>query len=221
MSQHLRQAYESHFDSSEIDVRAHESRFQILENILALTMKHGIESLTLSELSRHSGYSKARILYHYRDLDLAIVDLFELTIRVGQKITIAKIAEAEKTPTADPRQMVIRQIIAIFESGIEWLGAYEECGRFFLLVFSIAGKRPQLRKLHETFLETGRARMESYLLTYLSPKDAKTASLLIHNFLLGVVVRMVSLNHFSKRKSILMEAIAQVERTIDAHAPRH
>ena len=196
------------------DQRVAETRVNILDASLKIIMKDGIQKLSLAEVSRVSRYSKARIVYHYEEMEMIVLELFQYTAQLAQDTTKLEVQNANSP---------LEKLIGIFTAAQKWMRFHPEFGRFFCVMYSYAPTSPRVLKLHRQILEVGLQRIQGLLGELEIRSDSKEiVATQIHNLMIGTAFRQISQGDikegvsFEKQDEIALRMVSNAIRSLIA-----
>lgn len=160
-----------------------QTKVLILEAALEIATQQGLGKLSIAEIARTAHQSKPRVLYHYSDIEQILVDLFQLTGRIGQSIT-----EEIQRNSYSPEERLSASISGAFQ----WVQNDIRWGRYFLLMYAQSPMSPKIAQIHQTILQKGQERI-SRELKEKRFKKAQALSQELHSGLVGSLLKMISL----------------------------
>ncbi len=165
-----------------------EKKTLILDTAMKVISDDGLQSLSLTRISKETGLSKSLIIYHYENMDKIIEDLFFFS---------GKMARYFIEKNYHPEHSFEQKTAAMISSLFEWVIYNKEVGEFFILMFHQSGKTPQMGEIQKYIFSNARELWERLFLESMRYNSMEQIRILvtgIMNMITGTLIMMVSTN---------------------------
>jgi AcrR family transcriptional regulator len=166
-------------------------RKDLLLGCLDLIVSDGLASLSLGNLHKKTAISKSLIRYYYPDLQDTLMDIFELVVSEGQIQTEHTLFDVEDR---------IDKIYLIVLSAFKLCALKPNYGKFLLLAYHLSSVDKKMQKIHQNSLTVAHNRIENAIKNIDGISEPENLSWAIHNTIVGVMFRMISLDEIKDYK---------------------
>lgn len=188
-------------------------KYQILDSSLNLIHERGVQSLSVTALSKSTGLSKSLILYHYENNDLILEDLFFFS---------GKLARLWIQRSLKGKYSFEERISGMTEGIFKWVVMNKEVGEFFVVMFHEATKTDSMQTVYTDIYNTAIELWERIFLESMRYNDLQTIKdqvRTIHSLIQGSLIHMVAAKDEENVKSYANLIKLNIEKILDVKLP--
>lgn len=189
--------------------RSDQRKIDLLESTIDCIASIGVESITLEELGKRTGMTKAHVAYHFKSCRLLVEAAVKFVISTGQSETVAKVSVAK-----EPRDKLIAFVNATFE----WLEKFPKHSSVMLLFYYYANTQLEYRALHTEVREFGAKRLAA-ILGFMgvpgTPSGHYRCAKLVQGILTGSIINTVTITHRDSWESVRKSTLRDILRLVD------
>lgn len=154
----------------------------ILESATKLMNQFGYGALSLSELARHSGITKQRLYYHFKNPEEVVCLLAATWGQTGQEHTIKSLAETNEVGPY--------KVLAMGTGVFMFMRQNFELARLGLVILQSSPHIPKLTEVTNQVMKAGRDRIKSFLIQNnkfkkMKPEKLEEIITILHSNLYG------------------------------------
>ena len=188
-------------------------KFKILDAAIEVVANDGVQALGVTKISKASGLSKSLILYHYKDMNLLMADLFFYSAKIGRFYIEKNLEKANSF-----EEKIAQMTLSLFE----WICRHQEIGEFFILMFHEAGKTPELSAVQQQTIKNSREIWERIFfesMRYQNIEQLRTDLTGIESLINGNLLMMISLQETQSPNNYLKALKENIEKILEIELP--
>lgn len=158
----------------------------ILTAALKCFSRSGYGGFTFADVSKETGLSRQRILYHYDEPEEVLLELLAVWAEQGRIVTIEHLARLTSTSYED-------KIVGISDAMFFWMQKYPELAKLTPVILHAARANPKVKEIFGKSMQVGRDRViDLLLLLTKNPRLANRLAKVVHGIIMGAGLVIVT-----------------------------